>query len=326
MLLNGILYKKFLKRDGTGEYLQLLVPLALKKDILCQMHNSLLAGHLGRKKTKQKTLQRYYWYNLKEDVNLHIHKCDVCGADKKPNKVPRAALGSLPAGAPGDCLATDYLGPFPVTAQCNRYILLLTDHFSKFVEIIPVPDMTAEICASKILNEYISRWGCPLSIHSDQGRTYESKVFKELCRMLEIRKTRTRVRNPKGNSQSERFNRTLLRMIKAYLCDEQEEWDLHLGCLASAYRATPHETTKMTPNLMTMGREVRLPAELVFGSSSNSQGDEITSYGDYVDLLRSRMQHAHEVARKYLGMSAKRSKGIYDTKVAVNRFEKGDYV
>ena len=326
VLLNGILYKKFLKRDRTGEYLQLLVPSALKKDILCQMHNSLLAGHLGRKKTKQKTLQRYYWYNLKEDVNLHIHKCDVCEADKKPNKVPRAALGSLPAGAPGDCLATDYLGPFPVTAQGNRYILLLTDHFSKFVEIIPVPDMTAEVCASKILNEYISRWGCPLSIHSDQGRTYESKVFKELCRMLEIRKTRTSVRNPKGNGQSERFNRTLLRMIKAYLCDEQEEWDLHLGCLAGAYRATPHEATKMTPNLMTMGREVRLPAELVFGSSSTPQGDDITSYGDYVDLLRSRMQHAHEVARKYLGMSAKRSKDIYDTKVAVNRFEKGDYV
>ena len=326
VLLNGILYKKFLKRDGTGEYLQLLVPSALKKDILCQMHNSLLAGHLGHKKTKQKTLQRYYWYNLKEDVNLHIHKCDVCEADKKPNKVPRAAPGSLPAGAPGDCLATDYLGPFPVTAQGNRYILLLTDHFSKFVEIIPVPDMTAEVCASKILNEYISRWGCPLSIHSDQGRTYESKVFKELCRMLEIRKTRTSVRNPKGNGQSERFNRTLLRMIKAYLCDEQDEWDLHLGCLAGAYRATPHEATKMTPNLMTMGREVRLPAELVFGSSSTPQGDDITSYGDYVDLLRSRMQHAHEVARKYLGMSAKRSKDIYDTKVAINRFEKGDYV
>ena len=168
--------------------------------------------------------------------------------------MPRAALGSLPAGAPGDCLATDYLEPFPVTAQGNRYILLLTDHFSKFVEIIPVPDMTAEVYASRILNEYISRWGCPLSIHSDQGRTYESKVFKELCRMLEIRKKRTSVRNPKGNSQSERFNRTLLRIIKAYLCDEQEEWDLHLGCLAGAYRATPHETTKMTPNFMTMGR------------------------------------------------------------------------
>ena len=52
VLSNGILHKKFLKRDGTGEYFQLLVPAALTKHILCQMHNSLLAGHLGCKKTK----------------------------------------------------------------------------------------------------------------------------------------------------------------------------------------------------------------------------------------------------------------------------------
>ena len=96
-----------------------------------------------------------------------------------------------------DCLATDYLGPLPMTPRGNRYILLLTDHFSKYVEVIPVPNMTAEVCAARILNEYISRWGCPLAIHSDQGRTYESQIFKELCRMLEIRKTRTSVRNPK---------------------------------------------------------------------------------------------------------------------------------
>ena len=89
--------------------------------------------------------------------------------------------------------------------------------------------------------------------------------------MLEIRKTRTSVRNPKGNGQSERFSRPLLRMIRAYLCDEQDEWALHLGCLAGAYRATPHETTKMTPNLLTMGREVRLPAELLCGSACSQK-------------------------------------------------------
>ena len=61
----------------------------------------------------------------------------------------------------------------------------------------------------------------------------------------------------------------------------------------------------------------------VKSGSSTPQGDDITSCGDYVELLRSRMQHAHEVARKYLGTSAKRNKNIYDT---VYRFEKGDYV
>ncbi|MCG8044299.1 MAG: DDE-type integrase/transposase/recombinase, partial [Candidatus Thiodiazotropha endolucinida] len=262
---DGLLFKKFARQDGSGEYLQLLVPSSMKKEIMYQMHDSLISGHLGVKKTKAKILQRFYWYNLKEDLNLYIHKCDTCAANKKPNRIPRAPMGSLQVGAPGDIVATDYLGPFPVTDRGHRYILLFTDHFTKNVEIVPVSDMTAEVCANKLLNDVISRWGCPLSIHSDQGRTYESKVFSELCRMLEVRKTRTSVRNPRGNGQVERFNRTLLRMIKAYLCGEQREWDLHLGCLAGAYRATPNESTRMSPNLLTMGREAKLPGELING-------------------------------------------------------------
>ena len=132
------------------------------------------------------------------------------------------------------------------------------------------------------------------------------------------------MRNPKGNGQSEKFNRTMLRMIRAYLFDEQDEWDLHLGCLAGAYRATPHESTRLTPNLLTMGQEVRLPAELLFGNTGVQNGDEITSYGEYVGLLRSRMQHAHEVARKYLATAAYRSKDSYDVKMAMNKYERVD--
>ena len=283
---NEVLFKRFVKKDGPGEYLQLIVPQSMKSEILFQMHDSVVSGHLGCKKTKAKILQKF----------------------------------------PGDCLATDYLGPFPVTERGNRYILLLTDHFTKYVEIMTVPDITAEVCAARILNEYVSRWGCPLSIHSDQGRTYKSKIFKEMYRMLKTRKSRTSTRNLKGNGQSERFNRTLIRMIKAYLCGEQSNWDLHLGCLAGAYRATPNESTKMTPNLLTIGREVRLPAELIFGSVGAYQGQEVTSYGEYVDTLRSRMQDTHEIARRHLDSAAKRSKEIYDSKIAVNKYNVGDFV
>ena len=324
-LQDGVLVKKYLKQDGTGEYLQFLVPRSMRKEILYQMHDSLISGHLGCKKTKQKILQKFYWYSLKDDVNIYIQRCDTCAADKRPVKTPRAPMGSLRVGAPGDCIATDYLGPFPVTERDHRYVLLFTDHFTKNVEIIPVSDMTAEVCATKLLNEVISRWGCPLAVHSDQGRTFESKVLRELCRMLEVRKTRSSVRNPRGNGQVERFNRTLLRMIKAYLCGEQEEWDLHLGCLAGAYRATPNESTGMTPHLLTVGREVKLPAELVFGST-NTSDEEITSYGDYVDSLRTRMQHAHEIARKHMSTAAKRSKELYDAKVAFHQYSVGDVV
>jgi hypothetical protein len=90
--------------------------------------------------------------------------------------------------------------------------------------------------------------------------------------MLEVKKTKTTARNPKCNGQVERRNRSLIKMLKAYISD-QTEWDLPLGCIAGAYWATPHEATKMTPNLLALGHEVRLPSELVF--SSRIQGHRV---------------------------------------------------
>ena len=87
---------------------------------------------------------------------------------------------------------------------------------------------------------------CP-SIHSDLGTNYESHIFQELCKLMEVRKTRTSVRNPKGNGQVENFNKTLVRMIKAYVKGEQENWNLNLGCLAAAFRVTPSASSKFTP-------------------------------------------------------------------------------
>ena len=214
-------------------------------------------------------------------------------------------LGKMQVGAPLDRISTDFLVPLPLTPRRNRFILLATDHFTKWVEITAVPDQTASTCANKLLNEVISRYGCPLSIHSDQGRCYESSIFAELCRLLEIKKTRTSPRNPECNGQAERFNRSLLRMIKSYLQGKQENWDLNLGCLAAAYRSTPQMSTGLTPNLLMLGREVRLPAELMYGSQCNENW-ETQSYGQYVDHLRNKMQHAHEVVRKHLASSAKR--------------------
>ena len=110
------------------------------------MHDSLVSGHLGCKKTKEKICQRFYWFSLKDDVALYMQKSDTCAADKKAAKIPQAPLGSLLVGAPVCCIATDYLGPFQVTGRGHRNIPLFTDHFTKDVEIIPVSYMIADVC------------------------------------------------------------------------------------------------------------------------------------------------------------------------------------
>ncbi len=206
-----------------------------------------------------------------------------------------------------DRLATDVLGPLPVTPRGNCYILLVTDHFTKWVEIFPIPDQTAATCADIILNEVIGRFGCPLTLHSDQGKNYESHLFAELCQLLEIRKTRTSPGNPHGNSQAERFNKTMLRMVKSYLRGEQRNWDKHLGCLASAYRSAVHESTGLTPNLLMLGREVRKPTDIIFGRGHTANE---APCGDYIWKLKERLQHTHDIARKHLQAAQKRKGDI----------------
>ena len=64
------------------------------------MHNSVLSGHLGKKKTKDKLSQRFFWFEMREDINIWIQQCEICGAIKPPAKASRAPLWSMPTGAP----------------------------------------------------------------------------------------------------------------------------------------------------------------------------------------------------------------------------------
>ena len=320
------LHRYFYRKDGSGSHLQFIVPQSMKPEILYQVHNTIVSGHFGRKKTLEKLLQRFFWYGVRDDVHIWILRCDTCAENKRPHKTPRAPLGKMQVGATFDRLSTDNIGPLPLTPRGNRYILVATCSFTKWVEIIPVPDQSAMTCANRLLNEVISRFGCPLTLHSDLGRNYESSVMAELCQLLEIKKTRTSVRNPRCNGQVERFNRSILRMIKAYLCGQQENWDLNLGCLAAAYRACPNKTTRLSPNLLMLGRELRIPSELMYGGQCNNSDQEIKSYGDYIEYLKQRIRHAHEIARKNLTSGARRQSEIYDAKLAVYTYKLGDVV
>ena len=122
---NGLLFKRFYKLDGTNLYLQFLVPKVMRKEIMYQMHNTKLSGHLGKKKTLQKILQHYFWFEVNIDVTQWIRQCDSCSANKKTNKTPKAPLGDMRVGAPLDRLSTDVLGPLPLTPRGNRFIIVV---------------------------------------------------------------------------------------------------------------------------------------------------------------------------------------------------------
>lgn len=83
-------------------------------------------------------------------MQLHVRACNVYAADNPLKVKPKASTGHLLSGVPWDTLAIDYLGPFPLTSNGHRFIMVLTDHFTKYAEVILEPSQRADICAMRI--------------------------------------------------------------------------------------------------------------------------------------------------------------------------------
>ncbi|CAC5365027.1 unnamed protein product [Mytilus coruscus] len=109
----------------------------------------------------------------------------------------------------------------------------------------------------------ITRFGSPLQLHSDQGRSFEAKLFQDLCYLLKTDKTRSTSQHPQFNGNVERFNRTLLTMLTFYCQNDQRKWDEILPQIMMAYKSSVHASTGQTPNMMMLGRNIFLPMEAV---------------------------------------------------------------
>ena len=82
-------------------------------------------------------------------------------------------------------------------------MLVVVDQSSKWVECNALSDQTAERVAKTLVSEFIRRIGCPLELHSDQGRNFESQMFKEVCDILKIVKTKTTPYHPSSNGMNQ---------------------------------------------------------------------------------------------------------------------------
>eukprot|EP00731_Ephydatia_muelleri_P008911 Em0004g1249a len=194
----------------------------------------------------------------------------------------------------------------------------------KWTEAFAIPDMETVTVARVFVNEFVSRFGAPTHLHTDQGRSFESSLIKELCQLMGIVKTRTTPYHPQSDGMIERFNRTLLSMLRMAAVDDESNWDLKLPCLMLAYRTSVHEATKHTPFSLMFGREVQLPIDVMFGLPTGS--GQPTNVPVYVKELRKWLSEAYERVRQHLSAEQKRHKLLYDTKVAGNPFVKGDKV
>ena len=212
--------------------------MSLRKDVCSQLHN--YSGHLGIHKTIEKIKQRFYWPGYEHDIRAWVQQCPECQRRNPPQPLPCAPMGGITANRPFEKISWDIMGPLPMSSKGNRYILVITDLFSKWVEAFPMRSTDTESLATILINEVVCRYGVPQYLHSDQGANLTSKVIQSLCKQLGIQRTQSSPYHPQGNGQVERLNRTLEAMLSKMVKENQRDWDQHLPKALFAYRTAIH--------------------------------------------------------------------------------------
>ena len=212
----------------------------------------------------------------------------------------------------------DIKGPLPETPRGFKYILCLIDTFSKWVETVPLSQIDAKTVAESMVTSVVLRHGVPETIHSDQGRQFESELFGHVCSMLGASKSRTSPFHPSGNGGVERFNRTMGDMLAAFCSDSQNDWDRLLPYVTWAYNSAVHSSTGMSPFRVLHGLEPRLPVDLLLGG-------ELESPADCVEL-EGRIRRGFEVVRKNLETSQQRQHESYNKETTESKLKVGDLV
>ncbi|XP_060564385.1 uncharacterized protein LOC132723637 [Ruditapes philippinarum] len=322
-IIDEVLYHRWESDDGiTSDYL-IVIPKTLVPDVLKELHNSPTGGHLRVRKTKFKVKQRLFWYGLTNDIKRWCKTCDVCVSQKHPQRKAKAALKQYNVGAPLERIALDIMGPLPRSDEGNKYVLTIVDYFTKWIVAIPIKNQEAVTVANKFIEKFVSVFGVPKQIHSDQGRNFESSLFQEMCKILGSEKTRTTAFRPQSDGLVERGQRTIKAMLTKFVDENQKNWDAYLPILCMAYNSAVQETTGFTPSMLMFGRELDLPIDLALERPSTLTSSNKT---DYAIMLSEKLEAVHNLARKHISIASDSQKRIHDKRLKYWSYNEGDLV
>ncbi len=295
-MVDNVLYRTMSNNGELTDVIvlpQTLVPLVLK-----QLHD--FAGHQGIERTLQLTRLRCYWPTLTADVTNYVQGCIRCKISKEPMPRIKTLMTPIIANRPLEIVAMDFT-LLEMSTSGHENVLVMTDIFSKYTLAIPTKDQTAKTVCKTFVKEWIQKLGIPERIHSDQGRSFENSIISDLCRIYKITKSKTTPYHPQGNSQAERFNRTMHNLLRTLGVEEKKRWPDHLQELVFMYNNTPHSSTGFAPYYLFFGHTPRLPIDTILMPISGTRNPDAKLY---VEQHRLRLDKAMERANRHLQKKA----------------------
>ena len=324
---DGLLYRRYLPpgvRDPEHAAEQLVLPMQCRQSVLKLAHNIPMAGHLGRRKTTNRTLQRFYWPGIFRDVSDHCRSCEQC-QKSSPRGVKKAPLVPLPImDVPFKRIAMDIVGPLPRSSSGKRFILVMCDYATRYPEAVALRTIDAARIAKELMSLF-ARVGVPEEILTDQGANFTSGLLQEVYRLMGIKPIRTSPYHPQTDGLVERFNHTLKSMLRKTASEEGKDWDDLLPYLLFAYREVPQASTGFSPFELLYGRPVRGPLDIL-RESWEAKERSTESVVSYVLVMQERLTKLRELVRENLEQAQESQKSWYDKNARSRHFQPGDQV
>ena len=313
----------FSKEEGNSRSCIPVLPRSMHQTVLKNIHDEM--GHLGFQKTFQLVRNRFYWPGAYSDVKVYIGTCKRCTLRKRPEGRRSAGLQSIRTSRPGELVCIDFFGLERSTGG-YEHILVVTDHFTRHAKTYPTRDEKASTVARVLWEKYISTYGIPERLHSDQGKSFESAAIYQLCTLMGITKSKTSPYHPQGNGMTERFNRTLLSMLGTLDPMRKSNWASHVEALTHAYNCTTHKSTCYSPFFLMFMREPKLPVDVLFPRQDETTQHPQHDYSSYVEALQRQMTVAFKVTMTKADKARLKQEGAYNRKVREQELHPGDRV
>ena len=250
---SGVLRK--VMHDGTTR----LVPKPEEREeVVRKVHEQ--SGHFGRRRTTYLVLGQWWWQGVAAEVARLVRNCATCDRVKASFTHRHPVLHPLPILGLMYRWGVDLAGPFKVTVRGNAYVMVMIEHFSKWIELAALPAKTSQHTAEALMDRVICRFGAPAEVVTDRGTEFEGQ-FAELLQRCMVDHRTTSPAHPQADGLAERAVQTVKRALRKVSAERGAvpDWDIEMHWIALGYRCSVQESTGYSPYLLLYGVQPIVP-------------------------------------------------------------------
>jgi hypothetical protein len=239
-----------------------------QRKLIATHHNSNV-GHFGVDKVvKELQFQGHTWKYMRYHVARFIKKCPCCQKMAILKPVIHTMPFTTSSYEPMQVLNIDTVGPFPESTHGYKYILVLVDCFTRFVDLIPTRENTAEEAAKAIL-QHVGRYATPSAIQTDRGSEFVNKINDVLSNLMSTERVLTLAYSKEENSIVERSNREVQRHLKAIMYDVniKERWMELIPLVQRIMNTMKREELGVSPSQLLFGNSAQVDRRILFEDS-----------------------------------------------------------